>query len=188
MSTPSPVEMYLTHLDDIFQEEPIFFGGGKEDDGKPKVVSMIYPNIPEEGSISAVTYGLSLASHEAWKFGKPELCICVDSNDQAWGKVIGYLAQTQRGVRAFTYGEIINFGQPVADDSEMDAFFIYAPSFLDPEHYSDIETGRDFKINLAGVYPIYSSEIPLIQEWGFEKFWDHPDYDLYSVTRAPIQG
>ena len=153
----------------------------------PGVTSFVYKNIPEEGMITGLTYGLSLVNHQDWKYGRPELMISVESNDIAWGQVVGYLANKLRGDCPFSYGNTINFREKVSDDSEMDAFLIFAPSILDKEDFLNTNIGADYKINLKGVYPIYSSEIQLISEWGLEKFWHHPDFDMYNVKRKPIE-
>ncbi|MEQ8477574.1 hypothetical protein [Fulvivirga sp.] len=68
----------------------------------------------------------------------------------------------------------------------MDAFLVFAPSILDKEFYLNIDIGLDYKINIAGLYPIYSTEMKLVNEWGLEKFWHHPDFDNYNVNRKQI--
>jgi len=70
--------------------------------------------------------------------------------------------------------------------SEMDAFFIFAPSILDQEDYLNIDIGTDYKISIAGLYPMYSDELEVYEKIGLEEFWHHPDYDNYSVRRKKI--
>ena len=69
----------------------------------------------------------------------------------------------------------------------MDAFLIFGPSILDKEDYLGIDIGQDYKINLAGLYPIYSSEIEKYSGIGLEEFWNHPNFDLYNVNRKRIE-
>jgi hypothetical protein len=69
----------------------------------------------------------------------------------------------------------------------MDAFLIFKPSILDKEDYLGIDIGLDYKINLAGLHPIYSSEIEKYNQIGPEEFWDHPYFDLYNVNRKRIE-
>jgi hypothetical protein len=183
----TPIEKYMEYLDEIFQVEPQFFMNESEIDGLQGVTSIVYENIPEKGMVTGVTYGLSLVEHEDWKFGRPELMITVDSKDIAWGQVIGFLANRLRGDCPFSYSNTINFRERISDESEMDAFLIFAPSILDKEDFLGIDIGTDYKINLAGIYPIYSSEMGLISEWGLEKFWHHPNFDLYNVNRKRIE-
>jgi Suppressor of fused protein (SUFU) len=182
----TPIEKYLEHLDNIFQMEPIFWGGGKDENGLPKTSVMIYKDVPEIGFITGITYGLSLVKHPEWKLGRPELCISVKSTNESWGHVAGFIANRLRGDCPFCYGETINFGEQISEDSEMDAFFIFAPSTLDKNAFLNIDIGTDYKINIAGLYPIYSDELKTFEEIGLEKFWHHPNFDNYSVKRKRI--
>ena len=67
----------------------------------------------------------------------------------------------------------------------MSAFFIFAPSILDPEN-AVIDVG-DWMINLAGVFPIYDSEREVYSKIGLEAFWHHPNFDLYNVARPRVE-
>jgi Suppressor of fused protein (SUFU) len=184
----TPIERYLEHLDNIFQQEPLFYKEEALINGLPGVTAIVYTDIPEKGLITALTYGLSHVEHPAWKLGRPELCISVKSSDMAWGRAAGFLANQLRGDCPFSYGQIINLHEQISVDSEMDAFFVFAPSTLDKEDYSNIDIGTDYKINIAGLYPMYSDEIEIYEQIGLEKFWQHPDFDNYSVNRKRITG
>jgi hypothetical protein len=185
-SSKTSAERYLEHLDGIFRQEPKFYKEDSLVDGLPGVTSIVYTDIPEKGYITALTYGLSLVRHPDWKYGRPELCISVESSNLDWGQVVGYLANKLRGDCPFSYGQTINFREQISDDSEMDAFFIFAPSTLDQEDYLNIDIGTDYKINIAGLYPMYSDELEVYEKIGLEEFWHHPGYDNYSVTRKRI--
>lgn len=179
-------EKYLNYLNSIFEIEPIFYNFPSLIDGLPSVTAIIYKDIPEAGMITAFTYGLSLFQHPDWKLGRPELCICVDSTDVSWGRAAGFLANQGRGKTAFCYGDTINFRAQIADESLMDAFLIFTPSTLKKELYADIDIGTNYKIHIAGLYPIYSSEIEVCHRIGLKAFWHHPDFDLYNVNRPVI--
>lgn len=183
----TPIEKYLEHLDKIFQVEPEFIKEKSLDDKFPGVTNIVYKDIPEKGMTTAITYGLSIIKHEDWKFGRPELCISVESTDSSWGQVGGYLANQLRGKFPFCYGQTINFREQISNDSEMDAFLLFAPSILDKDDYLNIDIGLDYKINIAGLYPIYSSEFLKVEELGFEEFWKHPNFDLYNVKRNKVE-
>lgn len=183
----TPAEIYLEHLDRIFQQEPEFHKNESLIDGIPGVTAIVYKDIPEKGYTTALTYGLSLVKHPEWKYGRPELCISVESANLDWGKVVGYIANKLRGDCPFSYGQTINFGEKISEDSEMNAFFIFAPSTLDKEGYLNIDVGTDYKISIAGLYPIYSDELETINEIGLEAFWHHPNFDNYSVKRKRIK-
>lgn len=183
----TPIEKYLEHLDKIFQVEPVFYREESLDPDYPGVVNIVYKDIPEKGMTTAFTYGLSLIKHEDWKFGRPELCISVESTNDSWSSVAGYLANHLRGKFAFTYGQILNFREKISDDSEMDAFLIFSPSILDKEVFLGIDIGLDYKININGLYPIYSSEFDAYDRIGLKEFWHHPNFDLYDVKRRRIE-
>jgi hypothetical protein len=173
-------------LDSIFKQEPKFYNEDSFIEGIAGVTSIVYTDIPEKGFITAFTYGLSLVKHDKWKFGRPELCISVKSSNMNWGTVVGYIANKLRGDCPFSYGQTINLGEQISPDSAMDAFFIFAPSTLEKDGYLNIDIGADYKISIAGLYPMYSDELKVYEEMGLEKFWHHPDFDNYSVTRAQI--
>jgi hypothetical protein len=184
----TPVENYLNHLDNIFEVEPLFFKNDSKQPGVAGVTSIVYKDLPEEGLITSFTYGLSLVKHEDWKLGRGELCLSVESKELAWGQVTGFLANSLRGKSPFSYGHTINFGEPIANDSEMSAFLIFAPAVIQKEHYLDINIGTDYKVNIAGLYPIYEEEIAVYNKIGLEKFWKHPDFDPFNVRRPRIKG
>ncbi len=182
----TPVEKYLAHLDRIFQTEPEYFIEKSEKDGIAGVTTMVYKDIPEKGMITGITYGLSLGNHPDWKFGRPELIITVDSKDISFAQVAGFLANKLRENCPFSYSNTINFREKISDKSEMDAFLVFTPSILDKKDFSNIDIGLNYKINIAGLYPIYSSEMEFIEKNGLETFWKHPNFDLYNVNRKRI--
>ncbi|SFO70171.1 Suppressor of fused protein (SUFU) [Chitinophaga sp. YR627] len=182
----TPAALYLEHLDKIFQVEPAFYREASNTEGLPGLTAIVYKDIPEKGYTTAFTYGLSLGTHAEWTLGRPELCICVASDNDAWGQVAAYIANRLRGDCPFLYGQTINFGTRISEDSDMDAFFIFAPSILDREEYTDIDVGTDYKINIAGLYPMYADETDAYEKLGLKDFWHHPDYDNYSVNRKKV--
>jgi len=182
----SALEKYLTHLDGIFQAEPEFFPEKTLVEGIYGVTSIVYRNIPEPGMTTGVTFGLSSLDHSAWKVSRPELCISVESEDISWGQVAGYLANQGRGKIDFCYGDTVNFRSPISADSEMDAFLIFTPAILSREDFLDIDVGQEYTISIAGLFPIYSSEIEVYNKIGLEKFWHHPGFDMYDINRSRI--
>lgn len=69
----------------------------------------------------------------------------------------------------------------------MDAFLVFAPSILDKRDFANIDIGLNYKINIAGLYPIYASEMEYIEKNGLEKFWQHPNFDIYNMNRKRIE-
>lgn len=182
----TPVEKYLEHLDKIFDREPEFYKNDSLIEGVNNVTAIVYRDFPTIGYVTAVTYGLSLVEHDDWKHGRAELCICVQSDHIDWGIVIGYIANHLRGKFPFTYGNTINFGEKIHEESEMDAFLIFTPTFLEKEEFLNIDIGLDYKINLSSLYPIYKSEIDIYNKIGLEEFLKHPNFDFYNVKREAI--
>ncbi|WP_405246170.1 suppressor of fused domain protein [Cellulophaga sp. Asnod2-G02] len=182
----TPVEKFMDHLDRIFQVEPEYFRNVSEIDGIAGVTSIVYKDVPDKGMITGITYGLSLVDHPAWEFGRPELIITVDSKDTTWAQVAGYLANSLRGNCPFSYSNTINFREKISEESNMDSFLVFAPSILDKKDFTNIDVGLDYNITIAGLYPIYSSEIAYINQNGLEKFWKHPNFDMYDVNRKLI--
>lgn len=150
------------------------------------VSSLVFRDIPERGMLTAVTYGLSLASHSDWKLGRPELMLTVESEDPLWGESIAYLANRLRGDCPFSYGNTIDFQGEIHPDSEMGAFLIFAPAAARKEDYANLDIGLKYKIHVAGVYPIHTAEIKLIQDWGLERFWKHPLFNMWNPGRPSL--
>ncbi|MET3731659.1 suppressor of fused domain protein [Moheibacter stercoris] len=180
------VVKYLAHLDKIFQREPEFFRNESTIEGVNDVSAIVYRDYPTIGYMTAVTYGLSLVEHPDYTDTRPELCICVESDEINWGIVIGHIANHLRGKYPFTYGFTIDFKSQVAKDSEMDAFLVFAPTVFEREEWAGIDVGEDYKINLTSLYPIYASELEAYNIMGIEDFWKHPNFHPYNVRREKV--
>ena len=185
----SRVEKFLGHLDRLSGGvEPLFFPVESTKPGLRGVTTIAYRNLPDD-LLTALTYGLSLAEHEQWRHGSPELCMSVRSEDLIWAHALGFLAETYRGDCPFAYGNTINFGEKIAAESEMTAFVVFAPAVLDREDYVGIDVGvpghegHDV-VNIQGVYPIHEVERQFIIEAGLEAFWKL-GWDPYDVRRSP---
>lgn len=178
-------ERYLEHLDRITgRSESVIRRIESSASHLPPVWVFVYQDWPQKGFISAFTLGLSSVDHADWKLGKPELMISVESTDEAWCFALGYIAERLRGQCPFCYGQTINFHAEISDDSKMDAFLIFAPPFLKKSQFS-LDLG-EFTCNIAGMYPMYSSEFLIYEQLGLEKFWHHPKWDPFNVTREPL--
>lgn len=186
----SRVENFMNHLDRLSGGvEPQFFPVDSTKPGLPRVTAITYRNLPEDGLLTTVTYGLSLAQHDLWRISSPELCMAVRSDDVIWAHALAFMAETYRGVCPFSYGNVIDFGEQVADESAMTAFLVFAPVVLDREDYLRIDVGAPGHeghdvINIQGVYPIHEAERQFIAESGFTAFWDL-EWDPYDVRRQP---
>ena len=132
------VERYLGHLDRLSgRVEPEFFPIGSHGSG-PNVTSIVYRDLPEPGVLTSLTYGLSLANHGEWTLGRPELCIRMKSYDATWGLAIAHLASTLAGNCPFCYGDTINFGEPITDQTRLSGFVVFAPVVLDQADFLNV--------------------------------------------------
>lgn len=170
----------MDHLTEMFGRENELHKVETED-GKSSVFVFFYENLPEEGTLTAVTLGLSEASHPDWVHGCPELIISLDTKNKQWGLSAAHFAAFYRGQAAFSYGETFTQLGPLTDESPMNGYFVFAPSFLDQEQ-STIRL-PDRTIHLAGLYPLYPEEIPLFRQIGLEAFWHRDGFDMYDIRR-----
>ena len=177
---------FLEHLDLVFQTEPEFFPIESQIATLPNLACMVYRDLPESDHVTGVTYGLSEAVHPAWRSERPELTISVQSTDIAWPLAIAELANQLRGTCPFAYGDVIDYGERISEDTEMSAFLVFTPSILAPNAALGIDVGAELPLNLVGMYPIYDSERAVLGEIGLEQFWKHPSFDRYDVRRAPV--
>lgn len=182
--TPTRFERYLDHLDRLSGgREPEFWRVESSTPEGEGVAAIGYRNLPEEGLFLGLTYGLSLARQEVWTLGRPELSICVRSDDPVWALAIAFLAEQLREACPFSYGNTISFGEQIAEGSALDGFLVFAPITVDPDD-ADIDVGDDLPIRIAGMYPTYQSERDYIAAEGVEAFWKL-EWDPYDVGRPP---
>jgi len=151
----------------------------------PRVAAFSFPDTPEQGLITGFTYGLSLARHPLWRFGTPELAVTVFSSDPGWPISIALMCDRLRGDCPFEFGNTINIGEPITDETLMSAFVIFAPAFPREKDEQEIDVGDDLPIILTGCYPIHTSEMDFITRNGLEKFWKL-EWDALDVQRGPV--
>ena len=182
---PTDAERFLGHLQDVFGKEDAIHSA-EASDGLPPVSAFVYRNIPEAGMITGVTYGLSLCSLPAWKLARPEMIISVKSESIDWPLAAATFAAAFRGKKAFSYGDVFTTDLPLADDSKMDGFLIFAQSILD----SAVETVQlaNYKIHFSQFYPIYKSEVGVYESIGLKVFWHHKHFDMYDIQRRRIKA
>jgi hypothetical protein len=178
------VERFLAHLDGLSGGvEPQFWPIESTAPGHHGVTAIGYRNMLEDGLLIGVTYGLSLTRQDSWQVGRPELSISVRSDDAAWVLAIAHLAEQLRHDCPFSYGDTINFGEPVAAGSSLDGFAVFGPLAFGPDD-ARVDVGDDLPIMIVGLYPTYAVEREFIAERGLEAFWEL-EWDPYDVARAP---
>ena len=154
------------------------------DDDKPEVIVFYFRNLPEKGSLTAITCGLSNAKHPDWKFGAPELIVTLDTEDTSWGLAAGYFASAFFGEKRFSYGDVFKVDDSLSDESEMNGYFLFAPSFLDHDEAEFKLSERT--IHLVGMYPVYNEEIDIYYDVGLERFWKADNFDMYDPKRLRV--
>ena len=179
-------EIFLEYLEELFGGEPQDIHVADAKDGGPSVSVLIWYDIPEEGYMTAVTYGLSESNHPDWKYGKPELMLSLHTKDKDWGISMAVFANSFAGEKSFTYCSVFTTDIPISKESDMCGFFVFAPSILEREQ-AQVHM-PDYTVNISGMYPIYMEEVAVLEEIGLEKFWHHDNFDMYNVNRKRICG
>lgn len=153
-------------------------------ENQPRMLIYYFQDFPAKGMLTAVTAGLSSASHPDWQYGKPELCFALNTSDSKWGTAAAYLAQVFFNQKPFGYESSFAMQQPMSGDSAMNACFVHRPAFLNNEQIK-FEL-KDRTIFLAGLFPLYPEEISLYESQGFQNFWNTPGFDPYNPRRANL--
>ncbi len=179
-------EAFLTHLSGV--------SGGREprllkvDPTQPDVdpvYVITFDDVPEPGMTTGITYGVSLVDHPLWQVARPELCLTVQSTDDAWMWALGQIGEKLRGDCPFVFGCTVDIGAPITGDTEMTSLVVFAPAVLDRDDYEDIEVGEGDKVTIVGVFPIHTSERRFISDHGLEEFWQL-GWNMVDVTRASM--
>jgi nitroreductase len=111
--------------------------------------------------------------------------------DGGWGRIepglaAGFIGEAARGECSFCYGQTLNLGEAISDESPMSAFLLFAPSFLKQEQAKlELPTKNVF---LYGAYPLHPGEVSLVERIGLEESWHLPGFDLYDVRRMTYAG
>jgi hypothetical protein len=152
--------------------------------GKPVVHVLYFAHTPKRGLMTAVTCGLSNTRHPHWNETKPELVITMNSPNLGWGLGAAWVGSLFFDEKRFHYGDLFKLDDPISEESAMNAFLLFAPSFPKAKEPFLLP---DRTIHLVGIYPLHSDEVDVYREIGLEKFWKHPDFDSYDPKREPIR-
>ena len=177
------VNKYLEHLDSIFKVEPKYFKHSKEDEFPP-FHTFTYRDIPEKGMVTGFTSGISFVEQPIESNVRPELLICVDTQDDLWVLALADIGYQHRGEYHFQPGDTINFNVKISDESDMTSFFVWHQNLI----HEDYETIclDDCHIKLLQLFPVHDDERLLIHkhgpEWLFELVEDPCDVRRTSVA------
>ena len=145
---------------------------------------VVYEDMPEDGLLTAFSYGLSTAVHPEWVLGKPELMISVASRDIAWALCMGEIIRNARADALFEYGSVLQFGETIEDGCPMTSFLVFASNLLNAEQQG-VALGKT-RINLAQLYPIHESEGDLVLEIGAQRFFFELGIEFENLKRPPV--
>ncbi|MBN73832.1 MAG: hypothetical protein CME32_31635 [Gimesia sp.] len=157
-----------------------------QSEGCPEIKVFYFEDLPKEGILTAVTCGLSNASHPDWIGGKPELIVSLETMDKSWGFAAGYFASALFGKKTFSYGDLFKLDDPFSDESEMNVFLAFAPSFLDQKNSTFNLPDRT--IHLIGMYPLYDEEVEVYSRIGLKEFWHSEGFELYNPKRNKVHS
>ena len=152
----------------------------------PNIFVFFFPDLPRNGSTTAITSGLARADHPDWKLGRPELMVSMRSDRLDWGLSAGYFASIFFRKKRFSYGDVFRADIPLAEDTDMNAFLLFAPSFLQPEQARFDLGGKP--IHLVSMYPLYDDEIRLYRRIGLQAFWETAGFERDNPARPRIAG
>lgn len=176
---------FTEHLKGLFKSEGIVKEMPSKRPDLGPIYAFIFKDYPEKGMMSIVSYGLSEVSHPRWHFGRPELILSLDSQDESWADSLMHIVNEFRGEKSFSPGSVYELEQILSNDSLMRGFVIFTPSFISPDEGSiQLESKL---VYLTQAYPIYPGEADLIQNKSFQDFWsDERLVDVYDVGRKDI--
>lgn len=152
---------------------------------QPLIHVFYFDDLPEPGYLTAITCGLSAAKHPDWKFGAPELIVTMQSPSPSWGLAAGFFASSFFGEKRFSYGDMFKLDDPISDEGQMNAYLLFAPSFLDQEQAKFVLPDRT--VILAGLYPVYDDEIAIYDRIGLQAFWHADGFEMYNPKRGRVR-
>ncbi len=144
---------------------------------------LIFDNTPENGSMTAFTFGISSIKNSKWVTGAPELVVSIGSNDDNWGLTLGAVSEAVRGEFPFSLGSVLDIREPITKSTRMSQFFLFWPTILTSDQ-TMLEMS-DRTVNIIQAYPIYEQENIIIRRIGAVDFFMTSDLDFYDVNRTP---
>jgi hypothetical protein len=143
-----------------------------------------YDDVPEKGSLTAFTFGISFVRHPSWQSGVPEIVISVNSSDDDWLLSLGAIACSMRGKCPFSYGNVLRFGKPLGRETQMSSYFLFWPTILEKDQQQLQLSDR--VISFKQAYPIFDSEADAIGRTGAEKLFMMDGVDYSDVSRDKV--
>jgi hypothetical protein len=179
-----PAERLLAHFDRIAgPSEPAFYPISEQ---SPKISVAVYLNSPERDVFTAFTTGLS-HSHPP-EGGHRELAILMRAGDDiSWALACAFVADQLEDRAPFNCHDTINFREAISPASEMNAFVVAHPLFLDAKD-TLIDIGVR-EVELVQMIPIFASELQWLRAGGKSREFlsDLGDSEWMNPLRPPIR-
>lgn len=180
------MRLYLDHLEEWAGEEPEYHLISAET-ADPPLLTFTYRGRFGPNTIAGFTYGLSLVSHPEWRLARPELFIAMASDKEEWVLAAGHVASAWRGEKRYRTGDIFDLGTPISpEESQMSALLLFLVTDLDPD-FARVEL-PDATVVLAQLYPLYESEVALVQQQGPAEFLSTENVDFHDPRRPPLHS
>jgi hypothetical protein len=152
----------------------------------PTIFVFFFRDLPRPGMTTAITCGLARANHPDWKVGRPELMISMRSDRLDWGLTAGFLASAYFKQKRFSYGDVFRVDVPLAEDTEMKAYVLWAPAFLTKEQ-AKFNLGAK-PIHLVSMYPLHEQELALLERIGLKELWHSEGFEMDNPARPPLKA
>lgn len=151
----------------------------------PAVFVLMFKNFPDSEYMTAYSYGLSASNGKDEGVAGRELVIQIKSNLDNWGHVLGFLISHLRGDCPFDVGQIIRFGQPIAEDSSMEHFLVHdADENLGTS--TNFILSKNYGVSLVQLSPIYGNELAVINKMGWTAFYARLQSVKSDINRNPL--
>jgi hypothetical protein len=172
---------FLKWTDDVAdQAEPLhqMFG----DFGPPPITAVTYRDRPWPGWSLGFTYGAS-----AYVQAGVEFVTVVRSRSFLWTWAVADFVDRHRDdMKSIGIEDTIDWHEPIAKHSEMDAFVIGPPVSLEP-HLHVVHLADDDHIQLLQAIPVYASELPIVRRDGAKAFFREVGEDALNPRRPRLE-
>jgi hypothetical protein len=156
---PTPrasLEAYLRWLDEQAGTSGTYEYVTEPSGEQQPVLSIRYMDCPQPGTMLGFTFGISAVANHLWGGLRPELCICVDSEDARWAWALADIGDRVRTTSVFLPGDTIEVGETISDESEMTSFVLWHQLLTEEEAILRID---DHEVVLVQAIPLHQSEL-----------------------------
>jgi Suppressor of fused protein (SUFU) len=151
------------------------------DHGRPLITAVWYADCPSSGWGCGLTYGASLCPDS-----RLELLVVVRSTDPRWIWAVAHFVDVNRNrISGMSIGDTINWHEPVANDSTMDAFVITGAAGLPPGE-DVVHLAEDDHIQILQAVPAYASEFSFVRNEGVASWVRRVGDNLHHPGRPPL--